>query len=53
MKHVDKALQLLWYYWVFIKCSKFSFEVFDFEHLGDIVGKYGVRVEPKNIAAIQ
>jgi hypothetical protein len=50
---VDKSLQLLRDYYLFSKFSKCCFGVFEVEYFFHIVGKYGVRVDPNNIVAMQ
>ena len=53
VQHVDKALQLLQDHQWFIECSKCYIGVSKVEYLGHIVGKDGVRVDPKKIVAMQ
>lgn len=53
LEHVDKSLQLLHGHQLFVNFSKCSFGVSEIEYLGHIVGKYGLRVDPKSIAAMQ
>ena len=53
LQHAGKSLQLLHDHQLFIKCSKCYFGVSEVEYLGHIVGKDGVRVDPKNIATMQ
>ena len=53
LQHVDKALQLLRNHQLFVKRSKCSFGVSEVEYLGHIVGRDGVRVDPKKIQAMQ
>jgi hypothetical protein len=50
---VDKVLQLLQDNQLFVKKSKCSFGVSEVEYLGHIVGREGVRVDPKKIQAMQ
>lgn len=53
MIHVDNALQLLCDHQLFVKCSKCSFGASNVEYLGHIVEQDGVRMDPKNIQAMQ
>jgi hypothetical protein len=47
ISHVDQVLHLLSQHQLFLKKSKFSFGASEVEYLGHIVGKDGVRVDPK------
>jgi len=53
LTHVDQVLHLLSQHQLFLKQSKFSFGASEVEYLGHLVGKDGVRVDLKNIEAIQ
>jgi hypothetical protein len=53
LHHVDKVLQLLQDNQLFVKKAKCSFGVNEVEYLGHIVGREGVRVDPKKIQAMQ
>jgi hypothetical protein len=53
LSHVDRILHLLSQHQIFLKQSKCSFGTLEVEYLGHIVGKAGVRVDPKKIEAIQ
>jgi hypothetical protein len=50
--HVDQVLHLLSQHQLFLKHSKCSFGTSEVEYLGHIVGKSGVRVDPKKIEAM-
>jgi hypothetical protein len=50
---VDQVLHLLSQHQLFLKQSKCDFGASDVEYLGHLVGKDGVRVDPKNIEAMQ
>jgi hypothetical protein len=50
---VDKVLHLLSQHQLFLKQSKFSFGALEVDYLSHIIGKYGVRVDPKKIEAMQ
>lgn len=55
-KHLQPVyllLQLLWKHKLFVRLSKFSFGMEEVEYLGHIVGREGVRVDPKKIQAMQ
>ena len=52
LQHVDLLLQLLWKHKLFAKLSKCSFCKEEVEYLGHIVGREGVRVDPKKIQAM-
>ena len=49
LQHVDLLLQLLRKHKLFVKLSKCSFGIKEVEYLGQIVGREGVRVDPKKI----
>jgi hypothetical protein len=51
--HVDRVLHLLSQHQLFLKRSKCAFGASEVEYLGHLVGKDGVRVDPKKIEAIQ
>jgi hypothetical protein len=51
--HVDQVLHHLSKHKLFLKQSKCAFGVSKVEYLGHIVGKDGVRVDPKKIEAMQ
>jgi hypothetical protein len=51
--HVDKVLQLLQDNQLFVKNTKCSFGASEVEYLGHIVGREGVKVDPKKIQAMQ
>ena len=51
--HVDRFLHLLSQHQIFLKQSKCAFGASEVEYLGHLVGKYGVKVDPKNIEAMQ
>jgi hypothetical protein len=53
LAHVDRVLHLLSQHQLFLKQSKCSFGASKVEYLGHIVGKVGVRVDPKKIEAMQ
>jgi hypothetical protein len=53
LAHVDPVLHLLSQHQIFLKQSKCSFGASEFEYFGHLVGKVGVRVDPKNIEAMQ
>jgi hypothetical protein len=53
LTHVDKVLRLLAQHQLFLKQSKCAFGASEVEYLGHLVGKDGVRVDPKNIEAMQ
>jgi len=53
LQHVDLLLQLLRKHKLFVKMSKCSFGVEEVEYLGHIVGREGVKVDPKKIQAMQ
>jgi hypothetical protein len=51
LNHVDQVLRLLSH--LFLKQFKCSFGAFEVEDLGHLVGKDGVRVDPRKIEAMQ
>jgi hypothetical protein len=51
--HADQVLHLLSQYQLFIKQSKCLVKVLEVVYLGHIVGKDGVRVDPKKIEYMQ
>jgi hypothetical protein len=53
LTHVDRVLHLLSQYQLFLKQSKCAFGASEVEYLGHLVGKDGVRVDPKKIEAMQ
>ena len=53
LAHVDRVLHLLSQHQIFLKQSKCSFGALEVEYLGHLVGKVGVRVDPKKIEAMQ
>jgi hypothetical protein len=53
LSHVDQVLHLLSQHQLFLKQSKCAFGASEVEYLGYIVGKDGVRVDPKKIEAMQ
>jgi hypothetical protein len=53
LTHVDQVLHLLSKHKLFLKQSKCAFGISEVEYLGHIVGKDGVRVDPKKIEAMQ
>jgi hypothetical protein len=53
LSHVDQVLHLLSQQQLFLKQSKCAFGASEVEYLGHLVGKDGVRVDPKNIEAMQ
>jgi hypothetical protein len=50
---VDRVLHLLSQHQLFLKQSKCAFGTLEVEYLGLLVGKADVRVDPKNIEAMQ
>jgi hypothetical protein len=50
---VDRVLHLLSQHQLFLKQSKCDFGASEVEYLGHLVGKDGIRVDPKNIEAMQ
>jgi hypothetical protein len=53
LTHVDQVLYLLSQHQLFLKQSKCAFGASEVEYLGHLVGKDGVRVDPKKIEAMQ
>jgi hypothetical protein len=53
LSHVDRVLHLLSQHQCFLKQSKCDFGASEVEYLGHLVGKDGVRLDPKNIEAMQ
>jgi hypothetical protein len=53
LTHVDQVLHILSKHKLFLKQSKCTFGISEVEYLGHIVGKDGVRVDPKKIEAMQ
>jgi hypothetical protein len=53
LTHVDRVLHLLSQHQLFLKQSKCAFGASEVEYLGHLVGKDGVRVDPKKIEAMQ
>jgi hypothetical protein len=53
LSHVDRVLHLLSQHQLFLKQSKCAFGALEVEYLGHLVGKDGVRVDPKNIESMQ
>jgi hypothetical protein len=53
LTHVDRVLHLLSQHQLFLKQSKCSFGASEVEYLGHLVGKDGIRVDPKKIEAMQ
>jgi hypothetical protein len=53
LNHVDQVLHLLSQHQLFLKQSKCYFGASEVEYLGHLVGKDGIRVEPRNIEAMQ
>jgi hypothetical protein len=53
LTHVDQVLCLLSQHHLFLKQYKFSFGASKVEYLGHLVGKDGVRVDPKKIESMQ
>jgi hypothetical protein len=51
--HVDQVISLLSLHQLFLKLSKCAFSASEVEYLGHRVGKDGVRVDLKNIEAMQ
>jgi len=50
---VDRVLHLLSQHQLFLEQSKCAFGTSEVEYLGHLVGKDGVKVDPKMIEAIQ
>jgi hypothetical protein len=53
LAHVDRVLHLFSQHQLFLKQSKGTFGVSEVKYLGHIVGKVGVKVDPKKIEAMQ
>jgi hypothetical protein len=53
LTHVDQVLHLLSQHQLFLKQSKCAFGASEVEYLDHIVGKDGVKVDPKKIEAMQ
>jgi hypothetical protein len=53
LTHGDQVLSLLAHHQLFLKQSKCAFGASEVEYLGHLVGKDGVRVDPKKIEAMQ
>jgi hypothetical protein len=53
LSHVDRVLHLLSQHQLFLKQSKCAFGTSEVEYLGHLVGKDGVRVDPKKIESMQ
>jgi hypothetical protein len=53
LSHVDRVLHLLSQHQLFLKQSKCAFGTSEVEYLGHLVGKYGIRVNPKKIEAMK
>jgi hypothetical protein len=53
LTYADQVHHLPYKHTIFLKQSKCSFGVYEVEYLGHIVGKDGVRVDPKKIEAMQ
>ena len=53
LAHVDQVLHLLSQHQLFLKQSKCAFGALEVKYLGHLVGKDGVRVDPKKIEAMQ
>jgi hypothetical protein len=53
LAHVDRVLHLLSQHQLFLKQSKCAFGASEVEYLGHLVGKDGIRVDPKKIEAMQ
>jgi hypothetical protein len=53
LAHVDRVLHLLSQHQLFLKQSKCDFGALKVEYLGHLVGKAGVRVDPKKIETMQ
>jgi hypothetical protein len=52
ISHVDRVLHLLSQHQIFLKQYKCAFGASEVEYLGHLVGKAGVRVDPKKIEAM-
>jgi hypothetical protein len=53
ISHVNQVLHILSQHQLFLKQSKCSFSTLEIEYLGHLVGKDGIRVDPKKIEAMQ
>jgi len=53
LTHVDRVLHLLSHHQIFLKQSKCAFGASEVEYLDHLVGKDGLRVDPKKIEAMQ
>jgi hypothetical protein len=53
LAHVDRVLHLLSQHQLFLKQSKCAFGTSEVEYLGHLVSKDGIRVDTKNIEAMQ
>jgi hypothetical protein len=53
LDHMDRVLHILSQYQLFLKQYKFDFGTSEVEYLGHLVGKTDVKVDPKNIEAMQ
>ena len=53
LSHVDRVLHILSQHQLFLKQSKCAFGSSEVEYLGHLVGKDDVKVDPKNIEAMQ
>jgi hypothetical protein len=53
LNHVDQVLRLLSQHHLFLKQSKCSSGASEVEYLGHLVGKDGIRVDPRNIESMQ
>jgi hypothetical protein len=53
LAHVDRVLHILSQHQVFLKQYKCAFGASEVEYLGHLVGKADVKVDPKNIEAMQ
>ena len=53
LTHVDQVLHLLSQHQLFLKQSKCVFGALELEYLGHMVGKDGIKVDPKKIEAMQ
>ena len=51
--HVDRVLHILSQHQLFLKQSKCDFRASKVEYLGHLVGKAGIKVDPKNIEVMQ
>jgi hypothetical protein len=53
LSHMDRVLHLLSQHQLFLKQSNCAFGASEVEYLGHLIGKEGIRVDPKNIEAMQ